>query len=328
MFVNLESFDYEIVPQEEEEVVSIVDNIHTYSTSISRKRKAQKTVPSDELPEETAKKIRELEQSKLTSDFVQAASAGSFEQMKKLVESGARLNDKVCGFTALMYAAFYGRYEMTEYLLRLSVSVNEKNLCGQTALMNAVERSHRSVVEILVKANADVNITDQKGLSALHKAVRGSSFEIIKLLVEIGRANVNLVASKEAECCTPLHEASFYGQKEVVEYLLEHDAIVDQQNSQGKTALHRAVYKNYTDIVRLLLDCGAFVDAKDNHSRTSLHWAAFSGHLNALQILLEYGADTTVQDNGGLTAEDIAKNKKHWAVYYHLRDWNVQQKQR
>jgi ankyrin repeat protein len=98
-------------------------------------------------------------------NHLKAARTGDFETMKKLVEEGANVNDKVCGCTALMYAAFYGREEMTEYLLQLGANINECNLSGQTALLWAVERQHFSIVKILLRHHAEVNICDKKGLS-------------------------------------------------------------------------------------------------------------------------------------------------------------------
>src|SRR5689334_18404856 len=96
----------------------------------------------------------------------------------------------------------------------------------------------------MFKGKADVNKVDAKGLSgiintflikflALHKAVRAGSLDIVKVLVESGSADVNLAAGKEVENCTPLQEAAFHGKKEILEYLLEHDTVVDQQNTQG-----------------------------------------------------------------------------------------------
>jgi len=174
-----------------------------------------------------------------------------------------------------MYASFYGRDEMTEFLIKEGADINQFNLSGQTALLWAVERQHYSTVKILLKNNADVNIFDKKGLSALHKAVRAGCLELVKLLIEEGSGEVNIRASKEFDCCTALQDACFYGFSDIVYYLLEHSADVDLQNSQGKTALHRAVYKNHFQIVQQLLDCGASLDVKENTERTALHWAAF-----------------------------------------------------
>jgi len=254
---------------------------------------------------------------------VQAARTGDFASMKKLIEQGGNVNEKVCGCTALMYAAFYGRDEMTEYLLKLGAKIDECNLSGQTALIWAVERNYYSTAKILLHAHANADIADKKGLTALHKAVRSGNLNIVQLLIEEGRANIDMQASKEFDCCTALQDASFYGYREIVQYLLEHEASVDQRNAQGRTALHRAVYKNHSAIVQLLLDCGADLNARENTARTAIHWAAFFGHLDTFKCLLENGADIHLKDKAGLTMDTIAKNRKQRHILDYFAQWQA-----
>jgi len=204
-------------------------------------------------------------------------------------------------------------------LFDLSAKVDESNLSGQTALIWAVERQHNSVVKILLKKRADPNIT-QNGLSALHKAVRSGYLETVKLLIEEGQANLHMESSKETDCCSVLQDAAFYGRADIVQYLLEHEADVEQRNAQGRTALHRAVYKNHVSIVQLLLDCGADINSQDNNQRTCTHWAAFFGHEVTWKALLDAGADLSLTDRAGHTPIIIARNRKH----LHLLDSSQQ----
>lgn len=56
---------------------------------------------------------------------------------------------------------------------------------------------------------------------------------------------------------TPLHYAALYGKPEVVKWLLEHHASVNNQNAFGDTPLHCAVSRGDFDIVQLLIRSGA-----------------------------------------------------------------------
>jgi ankyrin repeat protein len=76
--------------------------------------------------------------------------------MKDLVANGASVNTKVCGCTALMYAVFYGKQEMVEYLITAGADINVQNLSKLTPLMWAVEREQLAIVEILISKGAKV----------------------------------------------------------------------------------------------------------------------------------------------------------------------------
>jgi ankyrin repeat protein len=58
--------------------------------------------------------------------------------------------------------------------------------------------------------------------------------------------------------------ASWYGRREVVEFLLKTGIDPGLRSADGRTALHRAAYRAHVDLVKLLLAHGAPVDVKDN----------------------------------------------------------------
>ena len=84
----------------------------------------------------------------------------------KLTDSGySDVNAKVCGCSAIFYAAFYGRNEMINFLFDLEADLDSTNLNGETALFWAVEREQYSSVELLLNKGAKVSIVDQKGFT-------------------------------------------------------------------------------------------------------------------------------------------------------------------
>ena len=65
----------------------------------------------------------------------------------------------------------------------------------------------------------------------------------------------------------PLHEAANYGYTDIVTYLLEHNARINDRGGDGCggiTPLHDACNCGNVDVIRLLVDRGANVHAKDN----------------------------------------------------------------
>lgn len=252
--------------------------------------------------------------SQLAATLVQAARTGNFEQLKKTIEQGANVNEKVCGCTAIMYASFHGRLDMVQYLIDNGADVNVSNLSGFTSLAWATERNHRAIVELLLKHGAQANQADNCGLTPLHKAARSGYIEICKLLVEVGGANLALTSKKENSGVSVLQEACSSGHMEAVLFLLDADADVDQQDSQGRTALIRAVLKNHAAIAEVLIKFGAIVNLADNTGRTPLHWAAFNGNLTIVQLLISKKADLSIVDKTNQTAQQIASVKKHTEV--------------
>lgn len=54
-----------------------------------------------------------------------------------------------------------------------------------------------------------------------------------------------MVNARDNEGAVPLHKASFYGHKEVIEHLLDSGANVDEQDNDKATPLHKAAFKVY-----------------------------------------------------------------------------------
>ena len=75
---------------------------------------------------------------------------------------------------------------------------------------------------------------------------------------------------------TKIHEASYWGHKEVVASLLEKGANVNAQDYDGNTPLYWAVLGGNKEIVEVLVKVGADINIKNSkHGDTPLHWAVF-----------------------------------------------------
>jgi len=302
---------------EQEEEIVIDRDISIYD---GRKRK-----DFDVLEEPKGKKQKTFEEDdfetiqKRESDLVQAARAGSLDIVKMLITNGANVNAQVCGCTSLMYAAFYGRELMVTFLIDNGANTNLQNLSGETALMWAVERQNWTSVEILLQRGVNTNLTDIQGKTALHKASKLGLMKFVELLVEKGNADVNQVAKGDnLDGCSALQEAAYFGKSDIVIFLVEHGARVNQQNKLGRTALHRAASKNDVDVIQTLLDNGSDIDQVDQSGKTAIHWATFYGNLNVVKVLVENGADLTKTDKAKCTCAAIAKTKQHTQILQFL----------
>lgn len=84
---------------------------------------------------------------------------------------------------------------------------------------------------------------------------------------------------------SPLHLASYCGNTEALEVLLEYFD-VNATDNRSINALNLAASTCQTKSVQLLLDKGAWAHHRDNLGRDPLHWAAVSGDLEMIKPLL------------------------------------------
>lgn len=163
------------------------------------------------------------------------------------------------------------------------------------------------------------------------------------------KANQDKIGERDSFGSYLLHYAAYFGQIEVVDWLLDQDidSIMGQENNQGSTAIHYAAYAGHIKIMELLLASNAFsitetdnlgfsvlmyavsshqfllvqwilkdpevlVNYKDTCGSTALHIAAYQGHMNLIQWLVdEAQADVNESDNLGNTILHLAVERYH-----------------
>lgn len=123
--------------------------------------------------------------------------------------------------------------------------------------------------------------------ATLHDAAKAGNCDRIAELIAAGHP----VDSRDASQWTPLIDASYAGQKEVVLLLLEHKADVNATNDIGFSAVTRASRQGHLEIVKILCAHGADIARKAAAGNSAMHYAAMSDHLPICEFLLSQGAD-------------------------------------
>ncbi|MCA1059057.1 ankyrin repeat domain-containing protein [Rossellomorea aquimaris] len=124
----------------------------------------------------------------------------------------------------------------------------------------AIEAGNKTRVEQTLRNDTNLcNANNDQGLTALGVAAHFDRFEIVKLLLNFG-ADINSVSNSNVSYIpsnTALH-AGIAGKasKELVEFLLDQGANVNQLDSSGHTPLHIAAFDGSAEIVSLLLAYG------------------------------------------------------------------------
>ena len=121
------------------------------------------------------------------------------------------------GMTPLHVIAYAGHHSSIQTLLERGADVHARTDRQRlTALHIAAEKGHAEVVRLLLAHGADPHAKSSSGSTPFYRAPRGRSMAVMQLLWE-HKSNVN---APTWDLWTPLHEAVFVGDIEIVEQLL------------------------------------------------------------------------------------------------------------
>lgn len=140
--------------------------------------------------------------------------------------------------------------------------------------------------------------------TSLHYAAL-KSVHMCRLLLD-GRADPCIA---DAQYKQPLHLAIEATKLEIVALLLSASADPNAGNMAiglNSTPLQQAAYKNEPQILRLLVAGRADVQRRGKQGMTALHMAARGRHLGMVSVLLNLGADPSILDDCGRTPRDLA----------------------
>ena len=151
-------------------------------------------------------------------DIFEAASLGRLSDIEALIKENPSIVSEYSteGFTALQLAAYLGKGDTVDFLLRSGADVNAiaKNPTGYTALTGAVARGHESIASTLLEQGANPNHRYEGGFTPLMEAAASGSVDVTKLLLAHGADRMILFNGK-----TALDLALEKGRKETAQLL-------------------------------------------------------------------------------------------------------------
>jgi ankyrin repeat protein len=123
-------------------------------------------------------------------DVFEAAAFGDVDRLTELLAGEPSLVSSYSGdgFTALHFAAFFGRYETAALLIERGAEVDAfgRGWMTGTAMHSAVSRLHADVVRILLDAGANPNVRQSAGWTPLHAAAMNGDLTSVELLLASG----------------------------------------------------------------------------------------------------------------------------------------------
>ncbi|CAG1996634.1 unnamed protein product [Fusarium graminearum] len=228
-----------------------------------------------------------------------AAYYGRMDIFELLLKSGADpdLTPKGAVTTPLIQAMTRGDLEMVKLLVKYKVTIDtrETSVWSRTPMHIAVDSKKPAIVQYLLAQGADPNVRDSEGVPPIASAVKAGDPDVVQWLVEKGAVQNLTNASNET---TLLHEAISH--PETLRILLQHGADITMTNKWSHTALDVAIGCNYLASVRIILETSRDkLDLGSENTRRALCEAVTSGYTHVVGALLEAGADVnTVNVNG------------------------------
>jgi ankyrin repeat protein len=124
------------------------------------------------------------------------------------------------------------------------------------------------IIRLIIDKVCLVDLEDcgKNGSTSLQLAVNEDRLDVVKMLVEDYCVKVDNPGGKDR---TPLMISAFLTNKEITQYLINHGANVNWQDSYGRTALHFIAKDIYPDVTDLLLKNGADIEIRSTHDNAS-----------------------------------------------------------
>jgi hypothetical protein len=185
----------------------------------------------------------------------------------------------------LYYAALCGFQDLVQHVLdKYPQHLNSHGGWYVTPLVAALARGYFQIAEFLRQNGADVDVLGFSGK-------------------------------------TPLISATWFGDLNMVQRLLDFKANVNAKTKYSWSALHFVSMRDplqcrrhpqwFSHIAQLLLQHGADVDARGNHCTTPLHMAVVNRRVEVVRVLLEHGANVDAENHEGKTPSQIAAAMGH-----------------
>ncbi len=194
-------------------------------------------------------------------------------------------------FTAVHYAAKFGRSEALKVLLENSAEANPPASLKDrawTPIHYASKGGHLETVKILLQHGVSREVKTSFGLTPLLVAAEFGHLELVKFLTA-EKSDINVKTTTENHEMTALHYAAVGGFVAIAETLIKAGISTEVKTSSNLTPLHFAVSSGSVEMVNLFLKCGAAHKVITQNGQDLLSFAVFKGKQNIAEVFLKWG---------------------------------------
>lgn len=232
----------------------------------------------------------------------EAIRSGSSDSLQQQLAYGSDANDSLNGYSALMAATLNGSAQQMKILVEHGARVNDSTKTGITALWLAIPDWDKTMLLLDHGADPQHRI---EGYSILVKlAMMPGNLQMFQLMVQKG-----VDPRKSAPDNSLLYEAASAGDTAVLGWLIRNGLDVNDSVSFGDYPLDAGLLFRTFPTVKMLLDHNAKVNIQPMtafldplRGFTPLMFAAWGNDKPSLLYLLDHGADPNVKNKDGYTA--------------------------
>lgn len=228
------------------------------------------------------------------------------EKVRRLIAQSIDLNvhDEKTGDTPLILAIKTEDVKMVKILLDAKADPNQYNIDNESPLDYSLDLADNVISELLLEYGADINKYPKEGIPHIWYAVdSGKDIDKLKFLRKHGALIDDMWEDQTPlmRCITKCTYENYSYILDIITFLLENRANIDEQDSNGDTVLHHALEME---------------DPKGSEDPNF-------DELGIIKTLLQYGADVTIENNEGITPLNKAlhSNKKAYHLFDYITNW-------
>lgn len=184
----------------------------------------------------------------------------------------------------------------------VEASINEKNNQGETAAHVAATGGDHYIIQMLLDNGADTLASDKQGDLPIMRAAKMGNYEAVQVFIAHDEESLFKTGSSGQNA---YHCACLIANMELLEHFQELDdenRLISMKDNEGNTPLHCAAMPPIRDeVLGFLLDHGAQVNDTNNKNETAVLFAAKAGQTHSIQFLVERGADPSIAASNGMT---------------------------
>ncbi|KAJ6141591.1 Mg2+ transporter protein CorA-like/Zinc transport protein ZntB [Penicillium chermesinum] len=221
--------------------------------------------------------------------------------------------------TPLIFASWYGRGPVVDYLISEGADVTAKDNDNNTGLHHAAwEGSIDPTTSLL---NADPSIVDWRNDSeetAFLLTARNGALAVAEFLLEKGAS----LTARDIGESTILHLSAWYGHLDMVKkFLAVRSQFLEERDKSGRTPFLRACWEGHVDVVAYLIEQGADMLVKAQGGETAFQAATAEGHLQVVKKLYDSHPEfLDMKRDDGQTALILAAWTWHLDIVKYLMD--------
>jgi len=124
--------------------------------------------------------------------------------------------------------------KIMQNIIKLGLNLDHRDEQGATILHNTLLKKSLAITKNIIIAGGSIDVVDKKGRTLLHNAIWANDFEKVKFILGVKKELVNV---PDKLGIIPINYAAFFGNKDLVIYLIGNKSYVNNLHPKKKSTL-------------------------------------------------------------------------------------------